>query len=148
MSKPNYPCGLKRRVRGDWNCVKCSNLNFAFRFYCNRCQAPKKGSLTNLFNSALFLTLDEEPPFSYNSKLEENTNLPLKERSPNVDPKIIAPHATYRDNKKVETILADVKRPDRGRQGDWVCLNCKNLNFAYRNECNKCSENKTAYIEF
>ena len=24
------------------------------------------------------------------------------------------------------------------REGDWVCLNCKNLNFAFRVECNRC----------
>ena len=24
------------------------------------------------------------------------------------------------------------------REGDWVCKNCKNLNFAFRVECNRC----------
>ena len=24
------------------------------------------------------------------------------------------------------------------REGDWVCHNCKNLNFAFRIECNRC----------
>lgn len=24
------------------------------------------------------------------------------------------------------------------REGDWVCNNCKNLNFAFRVECNRC----------
>ena len=27
--------------KGDWLCPKCSNLNFAFRLICNRCQSPK-----------------------------------------------------------------------------------------------------------
>ena len=26
---------------GDWNCLKCKNLNFAFRVKCNRCQISK-----------------------------------------------------------------------------------------------------------
>ena len=27
---------------GDWNCTKCSNLNFSFRSKCNRCGLPKE----------------------------------------------------------------------------------------------------------
>jgi hypothetical protein len=29
---------------GDWNCTKCSNLNFSFRSKCNRCGLPKEMS--------------------------------------------------------------------------------------------------------
>ena len=29
-------------------------------------------------------------------------------------------------------------RPFTERQGDWICKLCKNLNFAFRNECNRC----------
>lgn len=24
------------------------------------------------------------------------------------------------------------------RAGDWICLMCSNLNFSFRNECNRC----------
>lgn len=24
------------------------------------------------------------------------------------------------------------------RKGDWICPNCRNLNFAFRKECNRC----------
>lgn len=27
---------------GDWICKNCRNLNFSFRFECNRCKLPKK----------------------------------------------------------------------------------------------------------
>ena len=27
--------------KGDWNCLKCNNLNFSFRTVCNRCKIPK-----------------------------------------------------------------------------------------------------------
>ena len=27
--------------KGDWQCPKCNNLNFAFRVLCNRCKLPK-----------------------------------------------------------------------------------------------------------
>ena len=32
-------------------------------------------------------------------------------------------------------------RPFTERAGDWICKHCKNLNFAFRNECNKNKEN-------
>ena len=33
-------------------------------------------------------------------------------------------------------------RPFTERQGDWICKFCKNLNFAFRNECNRCKAPK------
>lgn len=29
---------------GDWDCMKCKNLNFAFRAHCNRCKCSKTDS--------------------------------------------------------------------------------------------------------
>ena len=33
-------------------------------------------------------------------------------------------------NKKIKPFIE--------REGDWTCKNCKNLNFAFRKECNRC----------
>ena len=30
------------------------------------------------------------------------------------------------------------QKPFTEREGDWICNNCKNLNFAFRVECNRC----------
>ena len=30
------------------------------------------------------------------------------------------------------------KFPENIREGDWICLFCKNLNFAFRIRCNRC----------
>ena len=38
-------------------------------------------------------------------------------------------------------------RPVTERAGDWICKNCKNLNFAFRNECNRCKIPKKDCIE-
>ena len=38
-------------------------------------------------------------------------------------------------------------RPFTERQGDWVCKLCKNLNFAFRNECNRCKVSKKVSLE-
>ena len=33
-------------------------------------------------------------------------------------------------------------RPFTEREGDWICSSCKNLNFAFRVECNRCHLSK------
>ena len=38
-------------------------------------------------------------------------------------------------------------RPFTERQGDWICKLCKNLNFAFRNECNRCGVAKKDCLE-
>ena len=38
-------------------------------------------------------------------------------------------------------------RPFTERTGDWICKNCKNLNFAFRNVCNRCKMAKKDCIE-
>ena len=43
IGKKNTFC----RRPNDWVCSKCSNLNFAFRVYCNRCSAPKEILINN-----------------------------------------------------------------------------------------------------
>ena len=30
------------------------------------------------------------------------------------------------------------QKPFTEREGDWICNSCKNLNFAFRVECNRC----------
>ncbi len=30
------------------------------------------------------------------------------------------------------------KKPFIEREGDWICYNCDNLNFAFRTQCNRC----------
>ena len=32
----------------------------------------------------------------------------------------------------------NIKRNYNGRSGDWICFYCKNLNFSFRNKCNRC----------
>ncbi len=35
------------------------------------------------------------------------------------------------------------KKPFIEREGDWICVKCKNLNFAFRNNCNRCGLTKS-----
>ncbi|OMJ74677.1 hypothetical protein SteCoe_26356 [Stentor coeruleus] len=149
MSQTVYPSGLKRRVQGDWNCNKCSNLNFAFRNTCNKCSSVR-GETSSLFNSALFMYIDENTQLYTSSCTEDFSFLKVPIKITPVatsQPKIIQGNCITRDSKRIEGILSEVKRPDSGRKGDWVCLACKNLNFSFRKECNKCNNKKDNYIE-
>jgi len=38
--------------------------------------------------------------------------------------------------------LPKSKKPFSERPGDWVCIKCKNLNFSFRNSCNRCETTK------
>lgn len=31
-----------------------------------------------------------------------------------------------------------MKKPFFERPGDWICMNCHNLNFSFRTNCNRC----------
>jgi hypothetical protein len=66
MNKVKYPAAIKKRVKGDWNCENCMNLNFSFRQNCNLCGHFK--DVPALFSCALY----------YNTKClfsqEEETN--------------------------------------------------------------------------
>lgn len=46
----------------------------------------------------------------------------------------------YHNNNKMPRTKA---KPFVERSGDWVCLGCKNLNFAFRKKCNRCKLPKT-----
>jgi hypothetical protein len=39
------------------------------------------------------------------------------------------------------------QKPFIERNGDWICAKCKNLNFAFRQECNRCKLPKSEVAE-
>ena len=45
-------------------------------------------------------------------------------------------------NNKFENNFENINKQNlnflSGRIGDWICFSCKNLNFAFRNFCNRC----------
>ena len=45
-------------------------------------------------------------------------------------------------NNKCEKMKNKKKKNFVMKKGDWICYNCKNLNFAFRDKCNKCKLNK------
>ena len=84
----------------DWDCAKCKNSNFAFRTECNRCGEPK-GEGRGRGRS------DDRRDYSRGRE------------------------SSGRDN-----------RGNQHGDNDWDCAKCKNSNFAFRTECNRCGEPK------
>lgn len=152
----NYPSGIKKRVAGDWNCPNCNNLNFAFRDYCNRCFSAKQDQTG--FECFLYIsppTLDEQPSeFSESVPLRASMNdLPSVSpffndkflKSP-VPVKPVSSRLLFNKENQLDELLKTVKKPKTKKQGDWVCLKCKNLKFAFRNKCNQCNNQKVDYL--
>ena len=46
-------------------------------------------------------------------------------------------------NNNIENTKIKKTKPFIGRTGDWVCGNCRNLNFAFRVMCNRCNLSKS-----
>ena len=71
--------------KGDWLCPKCSNLNFAFRLICNRCQSPKfeadsqnqtqANPLSNNINPNPLMTSSQNQLNPFNTHFPSNNQL-------------------------------------------------------------------------
>lgn len=49
---------------------------------------------------------------------------------------------TVNANTSASNRTSKIKSKQEIREGDWICFNCQNVNFAFRQECNKCSNIK------
>ena len=82
----------------------------------------------------------------------EKTELKEDERN-NKIPAILVPAPIFynpmiKNSKNVYGKYQKKKsRPFIERQGDWICKLCKNLNFAFRNECDKSKILKKVCVE-
>ena len=172
-----YPFAIKKRVEGDWNCPNCDNLNFAFRDRCNKCDYQKEivNAFDSVLYITPPSTFDEyqEPESECNcrrlcpSELPSvspffqdkfmNTPTEIKpvtsrllsfERQKENSATIVTGNYKIIANKKdLNQFMSGIKKPNTKRMGDWVCLQCKNLNFAFRNSCNVCASDKKEYIQ-
>lgn len=80
----------------------------------------------NLYNNYHQQTENEnENDYDINNESNSNNNIANGNAS----------NQGYNNKRKV--------KPFAERVGDWVCNNCKNLNFSFRNICNRCQMAKT-----
>jgi len=134
---------------GDWECPKCSNLNYARREKCNRkeCDFEKKdlddygsrmgmgGFGMGVGSSVMGMRGPDPRPGDWDCPRCTNMNFssrdvcngkmdgdPCNLRKPDFD-KFGVPHIRNKDLRK---------------PGDWDCFRCGNINFKIRDACNKC----------
>ena len=100
--------------RAGWTCLSCSNFNYESRNKCNRCSKPIKD---NVLSSSTKTSEDNSP--------RSNTDDVESSSKSNED---------LNDSNKKKKFIE--------RIGDWMCSKCKNLNFAFRETCNRCNTNK------
>ena len=108
LDKDNYL--VEMFGKKGWICILCNNFNYETRVKCNRCGARKK------------------PKKFVESKSEKD--LEIKEIKDDRDDK--------EDKEIMGTKDMKGKKEKHNKKGDWVCSNCKNLNYSFRTVCNRC----------
>ena len=100
----------QRSNGGDWICPKCNNNNFAFRQECNRCGEPRNGA-------------QGQPPRRDDRRSFQDRDRRGGDRN--------GGDRRGGNNRRGGEIFND---------NDWECPKCNNINFAFRQECNRCGE--------
>jgi len=96
---------------GNWVCGSCANVNYPSRDMCNRCQKPRSVGQTVAVGT---MAINQQSAAAINQQ-------PTKYNS-------------FNTNK-----LTFCRRaPVAGCNGAWQCRECSNVNYAWRDECNRC----------
>ena len=147
--------------KSGWICSNCKNFNyeskyiFFFNFFllyfieriqCNRCGRTQSQILFNNGNNYSTGNL-----FSNNIINENFQNLKNLFNYNNINKNCI--DNLYYDNNFSSKNKNDIndkkkKKPFIEREGDWICIKCNNLNFSFRNNCNRCNFSKTDNLKF
>jgi len=127
---------------GDWTCNACSNLNFASRQVCNRCQGPKPppAELGAREGDWMCPACNNH---NYSKRMACN-----KCQGPRPGGGMGAMMGGFGGGKGKFAMPTQMQQmaPMGGapapngnfRQGDWVCTQCSNHNYSSREACNKC----------
>lgn len=114
--------------RKGWLCRLCNNFNYDTRNKCNRChhgsKSPrklKKRNYNNVTNVSNIENKVNKIPLVFNMNVSQNFNI---------------------NTQPVNNKVMNNSKQFSERIGDWICFNCKNLNFAFRTVCNRCQLSK------
>lgn len=112
--------------KNGWVCRSCGNFNYEMRMMCNRCgraQMPYRSPSIQSANC-------------YSNKNKFSSVAPIPFTSSHGDLQGLIMNEYDDSNKKKDD--KKKKKPFVEREGDWICFKCKNLNFAFRTNCNRC----------
>jgi len=117
---------------GDWCCPLCFNHNFADKFACNRCHAPKNPMMHGQAGAFGKGTAGangggDVRPGDWVCHACKNNNYANRE----VCNKCGIPKSTFISKTGL-------------RPGDWICPQCQNHNWADKANCQKCQAPRTA----
>jgi hypothetical protein len=122
-----------------------NNINFNnYNYNINIPQMPNN----NNSNNQLVLNLNNNTPVFIpkqlrNKDYKQKGNIIMNEKNMkfnnNMD-KMNAKNKFDNNKKNLQNMKKEgkVKKPFEVRAGDWTCAKCNNLNFSFRNKCNRC----------
>ena len=116
---------------GDWNCLSCKGHNFADKLACFTCRAPRPQTPIEVSQHLECTERDEHINFETNTISTKGRGVESVVGSGSIDAGI-----------KVGAVVVFPKAPEkflRSMPGDWTCPSCKEIVFAKRYRCYKCS---------
>jgi len=152
---------------GDWICSSCQNHNYANRLACNRCQMPKtpqgvQPGWNMAYGKGASFPAQRQTPYAapqaaapaggkqgdwtcpgcqnhnYHHRIQCN-----RCGGPRAGQTYMPPMPPP---MQAQQMMMKMLGAATGRPGDWQCRACQNLNYASREQCNKCGIAKDVFI--
>lgn len=108
-----------------------ANLNRAESIYSNNESSSTKRSTMSQTSDSYSRVADNKSTLNSTSSIEKETKFNNEE----IRSVISKSGLSNLVNKKA-------KKKNLFREGDWICNECQNMNFSFRDKCNKCANTK------
>lgn len=123
-------------VDGNWQCPSCQNVNFPARDACNRCHLPRPAPQAP--NGAPVAGVKG----NWQCSLCGNVNFAVRDSCNRCAAPRFKAELPPASGYGVGKAGGKGKAPVPGEDGNWVCNECSNVNYAMRDLCNRCQAPK------